>query len=97
MGVPPITLEHLEKLCEVAESAARTYILSRIPPRRISVFNITVETEESYPVTMNVEVEVVLSPLMKAYDVKKLVDEATKEAFKSIEMYLRKLTCESTR
>jgi len=97
IGIPELTTEQLEELCETAEKAAREYILSKIPPRRISVLNITIDTEGSKPITVNVDVEVTLSLLMKNYDVKKLASEATKKAFVSIEMYLRKLECKSTR
>jgi len=97
IGIPELTTEQVEELCDTAEKAARGYILSKIPPGRISVLNITVDTEGSKPITVNVDVEVTLSPLMKNYDVKKLASEATKKAFMSIETYLRKLACKSTR
>ena len=97
MGIPELTAEQVEELCDTAEKAARGYILSKIPPGRISVLNITVDTEGLKPITVNVDVEVTLSPLMKSYDVKKLASEATKKAFLSIETYLRKLACKSSR
>ncbi len=97
MGIPELTDEQVEELCGTAEKAARGYILSKIPSERISILNITVDTEGSKPVTVNVDVEVTLSPLMKSYDVKKLANEATEKAFESIETYLRKLACKSTR
>jgi len=90
-GIPKLTPKQLEELCEIAERAARAYILSKIPARRVSVLNITVDTEGSKPITVNVDVEVTLSPLMKNYDIEKLANEATKEAFTSIENHLRKL------
>jgi len=96
IGIPDLTDEQVEELCGTAEKAARGYILSKIPSDRISVLNITVDTEGSKPITVNVDVEVTLSPLMN-YDVEKLASEATKKAFESIETYLRKLACKSTR
>jgi len=56
-----------------------------------------VDTEGSKTVTVNVEVEIALSPLMKGYNVKQLVDEATKRAFEAVEAYLRELSCKSTK
>jgi len=97
IGIPDLTSEQVEELCEIAEKAAREYILSKVPPRRISVLNITVDTEGTKPITVNVNVEITLSPLMKDYNVKKLTQEATKIAFDSIEKYLRELTCKSTK
>jgi len=97
IGIPELTDEQVEELCGTAEKAARGYILSKIPSERISILNITVDTEGSKPITVKVDVEVTLSPLMKNYDVEKLASEATKKAFESIETYLRKLACKSTR
>jgi hypothetical protein len=97
MGILELTLEQVEEVCEIAEETAREYVLSKVPSRRISTLNVTVDAEGTKPITINVDVEVVLSPLMKNFDVEKLVKEATERAFASIEKYLRKLSCESTK
>jgi acid phosphatase class B len=97
IGIPELTSEQVERLCEIGEETARKYILSKVPLRRVSVLNITVDIEGTKPITVNVDVEVTLSPLMKNYDVKKLTAEATKMAFDSIERYLRELSCKSTK
>jgi len=93
IGIPELTPEQVEELCEVAERAAREYVLSKIPQHRISDLNITVETEGTRPVTVNVDVEITLSPLLKNCDVKKLANEATRRAFASVERHLRELAC----
>jgi len=95
IGIPELTSEQMEELCEIAEEAAREYVLSKVPSRRLSTLNITIDTEGTRPITVNVDVEVTLSPLMKDYDVQKLTREATKMAFASIEKYLRGLACNS--
>ncbi|NIR86995.1 DUF3194 domain-containing protein [Candidatus Bathyarchaeota archaeon] len=97
IGIPELTSEQVEELCEVAENAAREYILSKLPLHRISVLNITVETEGTRPVTVNVDVEITLSPLLKNCDAEKMANEATKKAFKSVERYLRELACKSAK
>lgn len=97
IGIPELTSEQVEELCQIAEEAAREYILSKVPLRRVSVLNITVETEGTKPIIVNVDVQVTLSPLMKNYNVEKLTRQATKTAFASIEKYLRKLACKSTK
>lgn len=96
IGIAELTVEQLEKLCEKGEQAARTYILSKVQERRISALDITVDTEGSKPVTVNVEVEITLSPLMKNFDTGKLAKEATEKAFQAINEYLRELSCKST-
>lgn len=97
IGIPKLTREQVEELCEIAEKAARKYILSKVPLRRISVLNITVDTEGTKPITVNIDTELNLLPKMKGYDVKKLANEATQQAFASIEKHLRKIACKSTR
>jgi hypothetical protein len=97
MSIPELTSEQVEELCEVAEKAAREYVLSKVLSRRISVLNITVETEGTKPVSVKVDVEIALSSLMKNYDVKKLANEAIKKAIASIEKCLREFTCKSTK
>jgi hypothetical protein len=97
IGTLELTLEQVEELCEIAEETAREYVLSKVPPRRIPTLNLIVDAEGTKPITINVDVEVVLSPLMKNFDVEKLVKEATERAFASIEEYLRKLSCKSTK
>ena len=95
IGIPTLNSKQVEELCELAEETARKYVLSKIPSRKISTLNITVETQGRKPITVNIDVEITLSPLMKNYDVKKLAKEATQEAFTLVEEYLRELTCKS--
>jgi hypothetical protein len=95
LGIPELTSEQVEELCVIAESAARMYITSKVPPKRIETLNISVEAEGTKPVTVTIDVDIALSPLMKNVDVQKLIEEAVKEAFASVEKYLRTLTCHS--
>lgn len=95
IGIPELTSEQIKDLCEVAEEAARKYVLSKISSGKISTLNITIDTQGTKPLNVNVDVEIALSSLMKNYDVKKLTVEATKKAFASIETYLRGLKCKS--
>lgn len=97
LGIPELDSEQIEELCSIAEKAAREYVLSKVPSKRIEALNISVETEGAKPVTLTVEVDVSLSPLMKKFDVQELVDEAVKEAYASAEEYLRELKCRSQR
>jgi len=93
IGIPELTSEEVEELCHVAERAAREYILSKLPVHRIPILNITVETEGTKPVTVNVDVQITLSPLLKNWDVKELANDAKNRAFASVERYLRELSC----
>jgi hypothetical protein len=97
IGIPELTPEQLEKLCEIGEKTARTYVLSKVSSRKISTFNIFVDVEGTKPVTVDVDVEINLSPLMQDYEVEPLVKEATEKAFESIKKYLSELACKSTK
>jgi uncharacterized protein (DUF849 family) len=94
-GIPELTIEQVAELCERAEQAARDYVLSQVSTSRIVTLDVSVEAEGAKPVTANVDVTVVLSPLMKDFDVEALTKEATKRAFDNIEEYLRELKCKS--
>ncbi|MEM1551451.1 MAG: DUF3194 domain-containing protein [Candidatus Bathyarchaeia archaeon] len=93
IGLPELTPEQIEELCSKTEEAAREYVLSKVPPKQVETLNISVETDGEKPLTLTVDVEIVLSPLMQEYDVQRLADEAVKEAFRSAEKYLRELKC----
>ena len=95
IGIPELTLEQVAELSEGAEKAAREYVLSNVSTSRIIDLDVTVEAEGTKPVTVNVDVNVVLSPIMKNFDVETLTQEATKQAFNYIEEYLRELKCKS--
>lgn len=90
-GIPELTLEQVAELCEGAEQAARNFVLSQVATSRIVTLDVAVDAEGTKPVTVSVEVNVVLSPLMKDFDVETLTNEATKQAFAHIEEYLREL------
>ena len=92
-GIPELTLEQVEELCERAELAARKYVLSKVSTGRITDLDVSVDAQGTKPITVDVDVNVVLSPIMKDFDVDSLTKEATKQAFIVIEEYLRELKC----
>lgn len=93
--LPDLSPEDIEKICEIAEEAARKYIMSKVSLRKISDMDITVEVDGTKPFNVSVEVDLELSPLMRDYNVQELVDEAVGKAFEAIEAYLRELKCKS--
>ena len=94
-GIPELTLEQVQELCERAEQAARAFVLHEVSTGRIATLDVSVDAEGTKPLNVNVDVTVVLSPLMKDFDVEELAQEATKCAFAIIEEYLRELSCKS--
>lgn len=96
IGIPELTPEQLEKLCEIAEQAARRHVLSKVSSSKVSELNVSIDAEGTKPVMVNIDVEISLSPILKDYNVEKLVKEATEKAFASIKDYLSELACKST-
>ena len=90
-----LSYEELERLCEIAEEAARRYVTSKIPERGISDLSISVNSIDSEALNLEVDVEIALSPLYRRVDVKKLAEEAVNAAFKAAEDYLREISCRS--
>jgi hypothetical protein len=95
VGIPRLTPEQVEKLCEIAEKAAREHVLSKVPLSRIIDLDVTVDITGSKPITVDVDVGITLSPLIKNYDVQQLAIGAKDEAFSAVEKYLREITCKS--
>ena len=95
MGLPELTPEQMMELCATAEEAARKHVLSRVPAKRVETLNMTIETTVEKTLTLTVEVELALSPLMRDFNVQELADEAVKKAFAEAEKYLRELKCRS--
>jgi hypothetical protein len=95
VGIPELTTQQIEELCLIAEKAARRYILSKVPIKKIESLDICAEAEGSKPVALGVDVAITLSPLMKDFNVQKLLDEAVREAFSSAKKHLRELACHS--
>ncbi|NWG11691.1 DUF3194 domain-containing protein [Candidatus Bathyarchaeota archaeon] len=95
LGLPDLTSEQTEEVCKLAEETARRYVLSKVASKRIEKFNIAVEAEGTNPVTLRIDIDIALSPLLKGFDAQKLVDDAIKEAFKSAEACLREFKCHS--
>ena len=91
LGIPELTTEQVEALCSNAENAARKYVLSKVPLKMVEKINISVEAEGPKPLNLTVDVDLALSQQGKDIDLKKLVDEAVKEALKTSEDYLRNL------
>jgi hypothetical protein len=95
LGTCTLTSKQIEKLCPIVEEAARKYILSKIPSKKIETLDIFVEPEGARPLTLGVDVAVTLSPSMKNFDVQELVDKAVEIAFTSAKKHLGELWCHS--
>lgn len=85
----------MQRLSETAEKAARNYVLSQVPRRKVSVLDIVVETAGSKPLKVSVDVHVVLSPQAVERSVEELANKAVEKALDAAEQNLRELDCRS--
>jgi hypothetical protein len=91
LGLPELTTEQVEALCETAEDVARSYIQTKISSKTIDRLDITVEAQGTKPVDLSVEINLVLSETPVTFDVDALVKEAVVQAHLASENFLRKL------
>ena len=91
LGFPELTTEQIELLCQTAEAAARKFVLSKVTQKDIDRLDICVEADGCKPVAVTVEVDLILAPQTKDVDADELVKEATAEAHRAVENFLRKL------
>ncbi len=91
LGIPELTTEQIETLCQTAEDAARKTILAKVSNKEIDRLDISIEADGAKPVNLTVEINLVLSPQAKGADVQTLVEEAVNQAHKAAENFLRNL------
>ena len=87
LGLPELTTNQLELLSEVVETVAKKHVFSKISSKLVETLNIIVETTGEKPVTVAVEVILILSPKVKTVN----ADSLAKEAIKTSRAYLRNL------
>ncbi len=95
LGLPDLTDEQIEKVCSVAEEAARKHVLAQVPKKKVDALNISAEAEGIKPLRLIVDVDVQLSSSVKDFDVQQLCDDAVKQAFTAAKEYLKGLACHS--
>ena len=92
LGIAELSTKQMEILCQATENSAKNYILSRIPQKKVEELNIIVEAYGEKPLTVKVEVDIMLSPKIKDMNPEPLTRLAVTEALKTSENFLRKIT-----
>jgi len=83
------TTEEVEQICTAAEEAARKHLLSKVPLKRVSDLDVTVDAVADKPLIVSVDVAIELTG--DDQDPQALVDEATELAFSAAEAKAREL------
>jgi hypothetical protein len=91
LGIPELTTQQIEQLCQIAEEAARNHILSKVSNKQIEYLDVCVEAEGQKPISVTVEVDLQLAPEVEGVNAETLVKEATAKAHTATENFLRKL------
>jgi hypothetical protein len=91
LGLPELTTEQIELLCQTAEKATRKYVLSKISNKDIDRLDISVEAEGTKPLNVTVEINLALSQQAKNVDAQAIVKKATGVGQKAAEDLLRKI------
>lgn len=95
LGIPDLTSEQVERLCVIAEEAARKYVLAKVSKKSVGKLDVCTEVEGTRPVRLEINIDLQLLPTVKGPDIQRLVSEAVREGFKSAEKYLKELSCHS--
>jgi len=93
--LPELSLEQKENLCILVEKVARNLIHSKIPSDKVQTLNINVEINESIPVTVTIDLELVPTFSTKDCDIEQLVNEATWKALSEADVRLGEIACKS--
>jgi hypothetical protein len=91
LGLPELTTDQIESLCQIAEDAARKHLEAKIGSKQIERLEISVEAEGTKPVDLTVEINIILKESAKGVDADAIVKEAVAQAHLASENFLRKL------
>jgi hypothetical protein len=91
LGFPELTTEQIELLCQTAEEAARKAVYSKVSQKEIDSLDISVEAEGTKPVSVTVEIDLILSSKTKNVDSEAIVKEAAGVGQNAAENFLRNL------
>jgi hypothetical protein len=89
LGIPELTTEQTELLCQTAENAAKKHILSKVSNKQIQRLDICVEAEGTKTLNVTVEIDLILTPETKGVDAEALVKEAVAAGQSAAENFLR--------
>jgi len=96
IGLPELSDEQIVELVQAGEEAAREYVLSKLPAKKIYDLDISVDVEGDGLLTVTIDVGLRLSSSTRI-DPEALAREAAEKAMKAIEEKLRELALASRR
>jgi len=93
IGLPELSDEQVMEVIKAGEEAARAYVLSRVPAKKVYDIGVSIQVEGTKPLTVTVDVELRLASSARV-DPDELAREAAKKAMDVIGEKLRELALE---
>ena len=90
IGLPELSDEQILEVVEAGERAAREYVLSKLPAKKVYDIGVCIQVEGDRPLTITVDVELRVASSAKI-DPDALAREAAKKAMEAIEGKLREI------
>ena len=90
IGLPELTDEQILEVVEAGERAAREYVLSKLPAKKVYDIGVCIQVEGDKPLTVTVDVELRVASSAKV-DPGTLAREAAKKAMEAVEGKLREI------
>ena len=90
IGLPELSDEQVMEVIKAGEEAARAYVLSKVPAKKIYDMGISIQVEGTKPLTVTVDVELRLASSARV-DPDELAREAAKKAMETVGEKLREL------
>ena len=90
IGLPELTDEQVLEVVEAGERAAREYVLSRLPAKKVYDMGVCIQVEGGLPLTVTVDVELRVAS-SAGLDPDELAREAAKRAMQAVEEKLREI------
>jgi selenocysteine-specific translation elongation factor len=87
LGIPELSTEQIELLCQTAEDAARKYVFSKVSNKQVDRLDISVEADGTKPVNVTVEIDLALSLQVKDVDAESLVKAAEMRRIKPLKIF----------
>jgi len=84
-AISELSLDELQSVCESTESGVRRFIFSKVTNNLVDDLNILVDADASVPASVNIAVDLRLSPLVKEVNATRLVEAAVDLGFRLVE------------
>jgi len=95
-AISQLTIEELQSVCLAIEKAVRSFVLSKVAAPLVDDLNIVVGVEGQQPVSVDVDVDIRLSPVLRDICLDDLLEAAIDQGFEAGEETAKEiLACRS--